>query len=718
MATKNRFRTDNFANGRYPERLLDSVNDGVLALLGCCAWYEAELQRGIAQGQKWIYSNSKDYCPQNGFFDDMVKSGRHGANCAMPAGWAMVDVGAVVPGMRFWGGRDCEIARYDRVAAFLENACEIMHYEAGPAFSELFSAGKIEPGDICLCKLHTFIYLGEDLFFAAGHDGKWHENPDAVTDDPRHAVFDSWVTDFSSSSNYNCRVYHVLRFRDGYVPEFYRRSDGKLVFNPCFRITNQTASRELIKTSDSPARLDGYRVVISETPSLSELRAARTVIAAARLVTGKVLPLATDAEPASECEIVIGKTSRELSDGVVFARSKSTPWSFKILSRGNRVYLSGLGEEPDPQPFTSSYRQLNDGGQGTSYAAYTFIAKFIGVNPVYFDHDAFPEDPDLLLPDNISYVSTKPAFASFLPVESSPEMLWAIPSCTSPEANMMCFIVRTASGGLIVIDGGRPGNGEHIVECLETISAPRKPEVDLWVFNHLHVDHYGALVEIASDPSLSSRVTVKRFCHHLLPDAFYTDVSREKMPRAPETLAYLRTFGERLGGATQTVAAGDSFDVGECRMTVLRVPNEEGDASRMNMNDTSVVYRLDCQNLSVLFLGDSEYVASGELEALDPALLRADIVQVGHHGCGNVSKEIYRRIGAKIGIFQLSNHYWYSDFGEGLGTHNTGVTRTIAYLRTLGMPAERLLTDLDGIVSLPLSIGIDGIVSSLEPKGI
>ena len=135
-------------------------------------------------------------------------------------------------------------------------------------------------------------------------------------------------------------------------------------------------------------------------------------------------------------------------------------------------------------------------------------------------------------------------------------------------------------------------------------------------------------------------------------------------------------------------------------------------------NDTSVVYRLDCQNLSVLFLGDSEYVASGELEALDPALLRADIVQVGHHGCGNVSKEIYRRIGAKIGIFQLSNHYWYSDFGEGLGTHNTGVTRTIAYLRTLGMPAERLLTDLDGIVSLPLSIGIDGIVSSLEPKGL
>ena len=53
-----------------------------------------------------------------------------------------------------------------------------------------------------------------------------------------------------------------------------------------------------------------------------------------------------------------------------------------------------------------------------------------------------------------------------------------------------------------------------------------------------------------------------------------------------------------------------------------------------------------------------------------------------------------------------------------LGIGRNILERLADYLRTLGMPAERLLTDLDGIVSLPLSIGIDGIVSSLEPKGI
>ncbi len=699
---KSRFRSDNFANGKYPEDLLGSVNDGVLALLGCCAWYESELQRGISLGQKWIYSNSSEYCPQNGYFDDMVRSGRFGTNCAMPAGWAMVDTGAVVPGMRFWGGKNCEIARFEKVGPYLENACEITHYESGPAFSELYGYGKILPGDICLCKLHTFIFLGGNRFFAAGHDGKWHADPAAVTDDPRKAVFDSWVSDFEHCSNYGCRVYHVLRFRDSFIPEYYRRGDGKLVFNPEYQLTNQKSAAELLSSSEDPLPLAGYRVVISENPTLSERRAAAEIVSAARLVTGKKLPLVSDASEPSPCEIVIGKTSREAADGVVFARSKGTPWSFKIISHGNRIYLSGLGEEPEPEPYNSAYKTLNDGGQGTCYAAYTFIDKILGYSKVYADFDVFPDEPGLEIPDNIRYISTTSAFASFLPEEREGSRLWAIPSCASPDVNQMSFIIRTKKGKLIVVDGGRPGNGRHLVECIEAAAGRKNPTVDLWLFTHLHVDHYGAPLEIAADSGLRERIKVKLFCHHLLEEKFYTELSREKSPGLAKPRSALLEFGEAFGGRTQSVKAGDVFDVDECRVTVLRVPGTEN-PELMNMNDSSVVYRLDCGGSpAVLFLGDSEWVANGDLEKLDPAQLHADIVQVGHHGCGNVSKEIYRRIGAKIGIFQLSNHFWYSDKGDGFGTHNTGVSRTIAFLRTLGMPAGALLNDLDGIVSLPL----------------
>ncbi len=699
---KSRFRSDNFANGKYPEDLLGSVNDGVLALLGCCAWYESELQRGISLGQKWIYSNSSEYCPQNGYFDDMVRSGRFGTNCAMPAGWAMVDTGAVVPGMRFWGGKNCEIARFEKVGPYLENACEITHYESGPAFSELYGYGKILPGDICLCKLHTFIFLGGNRFFAAGHDGKWHADPAAVTDDPRKAVFDSWVSDFEHCPNYGCRVYHVLRFRDSFIPEYYRRGDGKLVFNPEYPLTNQKSAAELLSSSEDPLPLAGYRVVISENPTLSERRAAAEIVSAARLVTGKKLPLVSDASEPSPCEIVVGKTSREAADGVVFARSKGTPWSFKIISHGNRIYLSGLGEEPEPEPYNSAYKTLNDGGQGTCYAAYTFIDKILGYSKVYADFDVFPDEPGLEIPDNIRYISTTSAFASFLPEEREGSRLWAIPSCASPDVNQMSFIIRTKEGKLIVVDGGRPGNGRHLVECIEAAAGRKNPTVDLWLFTHLHVDHYGAPLEIAADSGLRERIKVKLFCHHLLGEKFYTELSREKSPGLAKPRSALLEFGEAFGGRTQSVKAGDVFDVDECRVTVLRVPGTEN-PELMNMNDSSVVYRLDCGGSpAVLFLGDSEWVANGDLEKLDPAQLHAEIVQVGHHGCGNVSKEIYRRIGAKIGIFQLSNHFWYSDKGDGFGTHNTGVSRTIAFLRTLGMPAGALLNDLDGIVSLPL----------------
>ena len=104
--------------------------------------------------------------------------------------------------------------------------------------------------------------------------------------------------------------------------------------------------------------------------------------------------------------------------------------------------------------------------------------------------------------------------------------------------------------------------------------------------------------------------------------------------------------------------------------------------------------------------GDAEWVASGELLALSRDRLKADVVQVGHHGCGNVSKEVYREIGARAAVWHVSERFFHSESGEALNSHNTGVIRTRAWLRELGIRTENeyVLSDHIFLTKLPMEI--------------
>ena len=226
------FLDDNFAKGKVSDALLKEATPGAAALIGCCLYYESELQKGIAAGQKWVYTNSNKYAPQSSSFDHMVESGHWGVNCALPASWAFVDMGIMEEGMRFWGGREGEFAKMDIVRPSIEKAADITELDGQKMFKNLFAEGSVKAGDVFLAKGHTFIFLGDDLFLAAGHDGKWHTDMEAETEDERHAVFESWIMDRESCINNEYKPTWQISFKEDYIPEYYRNSKGELVPYP------------------------------------------------------------------------------------------------------------------------------------------------------------------------------------------------------------------------------------------------------------------------------------------------------------------------------------------------------------------------------------------------------------------------------------------------------------------------------------------------------
>ena len=63
-------------------------------------------------------------------------------------------------------------------------------------------------------------------------------------------------------------------------------------------------------------------------------------------------------------------------------------------------------------------------------------------------------------------------------------------------------------------------------------------------------------------------------------------------------------------------------------------------------------------------------------------------------------------IDADAYIWQIGEKFWYSDGGEGLNTHNTGVIRTRAYMMKKPPKKENIHVVMDHILSSPLPMEI------------
>lgn len=453
-------------------------------------------------------------------------------------------------------------------------------------------------------------------------------------------------------------------------------------------------------------KLKETQIVIGSDATFNERRAAAFISEYIRILTGTPVPTVTDDTAAKSGEIVVGRTSRPADSR--FVRNAGSPWEYSSFWDNGSFYISGIGTAPETEPpYNTAYRIPDDGCIGTVAAAYRFVELALGCDFLNAAYVNFPFNPEAELSEDFTLDLTRERLLSELPKIKDGPMICSIPCGYHLDCNMSGTVMKTRNGELIVIDGGRPSDAEHLLSVIESLSDGKKPVISAWFFTHLHVDHYGAICKIAKTPELASKLEVKAFYHHLLSDNFYLTTPKEKAPAdITDSRSVLTEFDKYFPGCeVKAVNAGDVMDIDGFRFEILRVP-DESKHDLMNYNDSSVVMRLDAEGQAWLLLADAEWVASGDLMALPAEKLKADVVQVGHHGCGNVCREVYRRIDAKASIWQTGPLFYYSERGEGAGTHNTGVIRTRYWLRGLGMKPcnDRLVMDKLFETKLPMEI--------------
>lgn len=455
-------------------------------------------------------------------------------------------------------------------------------------------------------------------------------------------------------------------------------------------------------------KITDYRIVISEHPQFNERRAASFIRENIKLVCGKKLPLVTDGEAPTDLEIVVGKTNREETDSVSLSRSASGAWEYLIFKKGARLYVTGLGVPPNNEPpYNTAYRKIDDGAIGTVMAANHFVEDILGYSFVYAAYDEFPENPDLEMPDEYDYRFTREAMRKQRPDKIDGAALYSLNCVERLDWNIGSFIVKTRTGKLIVIDGGHTDELPRLIECLKHISGEETPTVAAWLFSHLHDDHCGAYTRLVREEAWRSKLIVKDMYCNFLGRDFSTEISRGEA-NASYGPIYDAIMGsdKTIGANIHTVNTGDVISVDEIVFEVLHAP-DPAQGPQMNLNDSSVVYKMIYDNgQSFLFLGDAEWVCNNDLVENHANKLKSDVVQVGHHGCGNVSRHCYELIDAKAYIWQCGERFWYQDCGEGLNTHNVGYVRYRAYMKELGVKNENIYVTMDTIHSFPLPMPI------------
>ncbi len=245
----------------------------------------------------------------------------------------------------------------------------------------------------------------------------------------------------------------------------------------------------------------------------------------------------------------------------------------------------------------------------------------------------------------------------------------------------------------IVIDGGSQGDKEQLYTFLRDKC---NSNVDAWFFTHAHHDHIGAFCELCSD---HPEVTVRKIYYDFPPFEMLIELgSRGDW----ETSLLNRTkhlFETRFATVMHRVKKDEILIIDEVKIRVLRTFNK--DITCNFINNSSVVYRIDGKDSSVLILGDlGEEGGEEVMNNCERELLHTDYTQMAHHGQRGVRQEFYEYIKPKKCIWASPEWLWNNNRGGGFDTGPWHTVRTREWVEALGVTEH--IVEKDGIQKIEI----------------
>ena len=263
----------------------------------------------------------------------------------------------------------------------------------------------------------------------------------------------------------------------------------------------------------------------------------------------------------------------------------------------------------------------------------------------------------------------------------------------SSHVQMQGCVIVTDEGNVVVIDGGNEADHEHLNELIKSEGNGR---VKAWFITHQHSDHTGAFCKLSAvDPEL--RVDNVYYNFPTLEELFkygYRSAVGDRLKQ--ETVSLI---GGRYADGAHVMNVGDKIVIDDITVTVLRVYNPEITCNFEN--NSSSVFRIDGKKSSVLILGDLGIEGGDDtLSKCTYEQLKADYVQLAHHGQQGVKREFYEFIRPERCLWATPDWLWDNDDGGGFNTGPYETVTTRKWMEELGVK-EHIITK-DGTQSFEI----------------
>jgi len=195
-------------------------------------------------------------------------------------------------------------------------------------------------------------------------------------------------------------------------------------------------------------------------------------------------------------------------------------------------------------------------------------------------------------------------------------------------------------------------------------------KIDLIIITHPHDDHIIGLIQIIKN--------------YKIKNILYTGIVGD----SPAYLELLEEIEKKkipilIPQKNQSIKLGNN-----CDLNILfpweSLLNKETD----NLNNSSIISQLNCQNSKFLFMGDAEIKVENKLleKGLD---LKSDVLKVGHHGSITSSQqEFLEKVSPKIAIIMVGKNNKF----------NHPSSRVLKRLERIKTKTFR--TDLDGTITI------------------
>ncbi len=272
--------------------------------------------------------------------------------------------------------------------------------------------------------------------------------------------------------------------------------------------------------------------------------------------------------------------------------------------------------------------------------------------------------------------------------------IYQLNSVTNVQMNS--YIVTTADGKVIVIDGGFREDAENMLDYLRRLTGETLPHVDAWIFSHAHLDHISCFNEIVEKHW--DKLTVGKVMYNF-PSAQYCAREREWGGYDPALQAFrqnLPVFADRV----EILYGFDKYDIGDAHINVLYSPNCEIQCNYIN--NSSVIFMLTLGGKKILFTGDAGVEEGEKCLALYAGTdaLKADYVQMAHHGQNGVDRPFYEAVAPTGCLWPTPDWLWNNDAGKGYNTHVWKTIVVQGWMDELGVKEHYIMMNGTQVIEL------------------